>query len=108
MHNVLYSPPIQSYIRLLQAARDAEVIDVQKEIAEAAPVSIRILKEAQLDENFPKRERVKVAQDILDRAGDSKITKAVVTHESSNNIRALLDRVKKHMIETEAEVMADD
>lgn len=73
------SPIVQQQLSIMQAARDADTIDLSKEIMRIAPTALKNLEQALSAqgrfENITAGQQISVSQDILDRAGHGKVIK---------------------------------
>jgi len=69
--SVKNSPILQEQIKLLSGARDAEVVDVAKQIRDLAPKCVKVLNDAIEDDETPQALKIKTSLAILDRAGHS-------------------------------------
>ena len=69
--SVKNSPVVQEQINLLSGARDAEVVDVAKQIRDLAPKCVKVLSDAIEDDETPQALKIKTSFAILDRAGHS-------------------------------------
>lgn len=85
-------------LSLIQGARNAEAIEVTKQIQELAPKALEILNDVMDDvegKNSPML-KVKVATDILDRAGHGAVKRKISLHKnlSEENINNIKQRAK--------------
>lgn len=72
--NTLGSELAQEKLAIMVAERDATTVDLARQIKEIAPQALEIIKDAMEDNGkLCPRDRVKVAQDVLDRAGYSPV-----------------------------------
>jgi hypothetical protein len=103
LSTMMSSPVFKDYLKRLSEKKDTEALDIRKQIEEGAQVGVsellKILKgEDQYAEGVSVNQRIKVAQDFLDREGHGKVTKVqnqtTVTVLSEDRIEALKDRRK--------------
>ncbi len=92
------SPVVQEKLALMHRARDADAIDVAKEIKDFAPVALNILKDVteatgEFDGASPGL-RAKTAESMLDRAGHGAVQKSMglVGHLTAEDIEAIKKR----------------
>ena len=89
------SPAIKEQTELMQGAADAHCVDVAQRIVEMAPKALDVLEGIlEGDEPASTALRLKTAESILDRAGNSKITKnhSITTHLSAEQLEAIKQR----------------
>lgn len=101
LSTMMNSPVFKDYVSKLSSRKDDGAVDIRAQIAEGAQVGVsellKILKgEDVYAEGVSVQQRIKVAQDFLDRDGHAKITKvqtqSVVTVLSEDRIEALKAR----------------
>lgn len=101
LSTMMNSPVFKDYVRKLSERKDEGAVDIRKQIEEGAQVGVgellRILKgEGEYREGVSVTQKIKVAQDFLDREGHAKITKvqthSTVTVLNEDRIQALKDR----------------
>ena len=101
LSTMMNSPVFKDYLKKLSERKDEGALDIRKQIEEGAQVGVcellKILKgEDQYAEGVSVQQKIKVAQDFLDREGHAKITKVqnqtTVTVLSEDRIEALKDR----------------
>jgi transcriptional regulator len=72
--NTLGSELVQEKMAIMVAERDAATVDLSRQIKELAPKALEIIKDALADNGkLGTKDQVKVAQDVLDRAGYSPV-----------------------------------
>jgi hypothetical protein len=76
------SPVFKEYLAKLSERKDEQAIDIRKQIEEGAQVGVsallKILKEEdEYKDRVSVQQKIKIAQDFLDREGHGKITKVV-------------------------------
>jgi len=81
--NVRNSPVVQEHVSILRGARDAETIDLAKEIKEIAPEAVRLLK------------------DIIRGEGDGTNASIALRARESNNMLARVGHGVPHKIQAE-------
>ena len=101
LSTMMNSPVFKEYVNKLSERKDDGAIDIRKQIEEGAQVGVsellKILKgEDEYREGVSVTQKIKVAQDFLDREGHAKITKvqthSTVTVLSEDRIEALKSR----------------
>ena len=93
---ILRSDLVKKRLEQLQVARTANTLSVTRRLVEMAPKALDVLEEALHDETSPIRDRVKVAQDLMDRSGNSKITRGRIEVEHGGKVKNLIQRVKEN------------
>ena len=96
------SPIFLDELQVLQAARDEDSISVAKRIVELAPLALERMREVisdpihmevdgsmKVDDRIEPSLKVKVSQDILDRAGHKAIDKGVTVHLTKSEMEDL-------------------
>lgn len=89
------SPVVREHTELIQAAADADTVDVARRIVEMAPKALDVLEEILEDEERASLAlKARVAESILDRAGNSKIQKVqtLSTHLTFDQLQAIKAR----------------
>lgn len=86
LSTMMNSPVFKDYVSKLSSRKDEGAVDIRKQIEEGAQVGVaellKILKgEDEYREGVSVTQKIKVAQDFLDREGHAKITK-VQTHST--------------------------
>lgn len=84
-------------LSIIQGARNAEAIEISKQIKELQPKAIALMEEVMDDEEkSPRALRVKIAMDILDRGGHGAIKRNVNLNKnlSEENINKIKDRAR--------------
>ena len=71
---------VQAKIAELHGVRDAQTLELKERIRQLGGVSIDVLEQALVDETTPLKERIQIAQDILDRAGQKPVARVVAEH----------------------------
>jgi len=69
--NIKNMPIVQEQIKLLSGARDAEVVDVAKQIRDLAPKCLKVLENILDNEDVHESLKLKASLGVLDRAGHS-------------------------------------
>ena len=77
LSTIIQSPPFKAVLARMIEKRDAALVDVQNQIGELAPDAIEELTRIMYMSNSEER-RMKVARDLLDRAGHGAIKKQAV------------------------------
>lgn len=82
LSTVMNSPVFKEYLAKLSERKDDQAIDIRKQIEEGAQVGVsallKILKEEdEYKDRVSVQQKIKIAQDFLDREGHGKITKVV-------------------------------
>jgi len=82
LSTVMNSPVFKEYLSKLSERKDDQAIDIRKQIEEGAQVGVsallKILKEEdEYKDRVSVQQKIKIAQDFLDREGHGKITKVV-------------------------------
>jgi hypothetical protein len=82
LSTVMNSPVFKEYLAKLSERKDEQAIDIRKQIEEGAQVGVsallKILKEEdEYKDRVSVQQKIKIAQDFLDREGHGKITKVV-------------------------------
>jgi hypothetical protein len=99
--NVRNSPIIQDQLAIMQGARDANTVDIAREIQEFAPEALKLLKDIVRGEGVGKNAstalRAKEANGFLDRAGHVPIRKEqhVHAHLTPEEIEGIKERAFK-------------
>jgi len=78
------SPVVKEHTEIMQGAADADCVDVARRISEMAPKALDVLEEIldDRDQNASLALKLKAAESILDRSGNSKIIKSQNLHMS--------------------------
>ena len=116
---ILNSQITKDYIAALQEARDANTIDLAKQIKEIAPEALRVLRESLVRENMRLAEdpgaqidriHVNIAQDLLDRAGALPPQRGanVHLHLTPDDISGLKRAAMESIPVAQSEVIVDD
>jgi hypothetical protein len=101
LSTIMNSPVFKSYMDKLSEKKDAQALDIRKQIEEGAQVGVsellKIIKgEGEYREGVSVQQKIKVAQDFLDREGHGKVSKvehrATVSVLSEDRIKALKER----------------
>ena len=101
LSTMMNSPVFKNYLAKLSERKDDQSLDIRKQIEEGAAVGVsellKILKgEDSYAEGVSVTQKIKVAQDFLDREGHGKITKVqnqtTLTVLSEDRIQALKER----------------
>jgi predicted transcriptional regulator len=98
----------------LRAMRDGNAVDVQAEIAAAQGVAFATLLEFLVDQNHDKRERRAIAQDLLDRGGNSAVKRVDITRREygPERIAAIkrkaLERARAQGVVVDAEIISEE
>lgn len=101
LSTMMNSPVFKDYVSKLSERKDEGAIDIKRQIEEGAQVGVsellKILKgEGEYREGVSVTQKIKVAQDFLDREGHAKVTKvqtqSTITVLSEDRIQALKDR----------------
>lgn len=101
LSTIMNSPVFKDYLDKLSKEKDSEAIDIRKQIEEGAQFGVsellKILKgEDEYQNGVSVQQKIKVAQDFLDREGHGKVTKvehkATVSILSEDRIKALQER----------------
>ncbi len=108
------SPVVQEKLALMHKSRDADAIDVAKEIKDFAPVALNLLKDIVEGDGDGEQASIGLrggmAKDLLDRAGHGAIQKSMglVGHLTAEDIEGLKKRagmqVEKPLPETTPEI----
>jgi hypothetical protein len=77
--NIKNMPVVQEQINLLSGARDAEVVDIAKQIRDLAPKCVKVLENILDDEDAHDSLKLKASLSVLDRAGHS-VPKNITTN----------------------------
>ena len=77
LSTIIASPPFKAVLARMIEKRDAAIVDIQNQIGELAPDAIEELTRKMYMSNSEER-RMKVARDLLDRAGHGAINKQAV------------------------------
>lgn len=100
--NIFNSEVFKAELEVLQAARDDDSVSVAKRIVGMAPIATERLLEVirepifkidgesvKVDERIEPSLKIKVAQDILDRAGHKAIDKKVIAHLTKDDLKEM-------------------
>jgi len=105
-----YSKKGQAYLNLLQQAKDETVSEtlesVEKGLQQTAPEALQVLQMAlrgELDSNPQTYLRLKVAHDVLDRAGFVKPSKSQVTVQKGGLTEKDIEEVKRRALAAKRE-----
>jgi len=79
------SPAMQAELLKLREAADTEVVSIKKRITELAPRAIEVLAELMDKEGESSKDRIKIATDLLDRAGFAPV-KETISHTNTTVI----------------------
>tara|TARA_R100000808_G_C2135763_1_gene144122 strand:+ start:350 stop:829 length:480 start_codon:yes stop_codon:yes gene_type:complete len=94
----------QKELNIMKVARDADTIDVARQIREIAPQALEVLENIMNDEETAETLKAKVATDLLDRAGYSPPKKVIgaIAHQhfSKEDISKIKQRALKVGIDT--------
>lgn len=104
---VRHSPLGKQKLDMMHASADVEAIDIQKRIAELAPVALETLSNIMTDPNAGATNRRQVAVDLLDRAGFSALKRVSVERGamSREDIEEIKERARRRgLIRDDAEV----
>ena len=98
--NTLNSELAQEKLTVMMAERDASTIDLSRQIKEIAPKALEIIKDA-LNSNtlLGAKDRVKVAQDMLDRAGYSPVQLSMSANMNVHLTRDDLSELKARAVQ---------
>ena len=99
VRNVLSSPLMKQQLELMQAAADAETIDVNAKIKKMAEKAVTYLDELLSNEDAPTSLRAKIAMDTLDRAGFPKHTSISGQVFHAHLTKEDIDRLKSETVE---------
>ena len=77
--NIKNMPMVQEQINLLSGARDAEVVDVAKQIRDLAPKCVKVLEDILDNEDAHDSLKLKASLSVLDRSGHS-VPKNITTN----------------------------
>jgi len=94
------SPVVQDKLLLMGAARDANTVDLAKEIREKAPIALELLKkivEGEID--APISLRAKEANNWMDRAGFSPVRNVQAQVNVSHFTKQDIDDIKRRAVE---------
>lgn len=102
VRNVLNSPLGEQKLAVLRAARDAETTDIGRRIQKLAPLAVERIQEV-LERGFDEHDEktvVKVATDVLDRAGHGAVKKfqglvGVLSAEEIQRIKQESEKIRK-------------
>lgn len=91
------SPIVKRKLEILQGQRDASAIEVRKHIENLAPLALHELQKMMADEGTADRTRMKIAQDVLDRAGfkPANVNVNAQTKLDKDDISEAKERAKK-------------
>jgi len=86
----------QKELSIMKVARDADTIDVARQIREIAPQALEVLEDIMNGDETPETLKAKVATDLLDRAGYSPPKKVIgaIAHQhfSKDDITKIKER----------------
>lgn len=92
------SPIVKQKLEILMGERDASAIEVRKHIENLAPLALDELQKMMTEESTSDRTRMKIAQDVLDRAGfkPANVNVNAQTKLDKNDISEAKERAKKN------------
>lgn len=107
------SPVVREKLEIMMGARDASVLEIRDRIRRLSPLALAELEKILIDDNESSSVRMKIAQDLLDRAGFDPIKKTLdVGRFSEDKINEIKERAKQNglVVEdaTEAEVVEEN
>lgn len=71
------SPVVKQKLEIMMGARDASAVEIRKRIQNLAPLALHRLEEIMEDDTASESVRMKIAQDLLDRAGYDPVKKTM-------------------------------
>lgn len=103
------SPIVKRKLEVLQGERDASAIEVRNHIENLAPLALHELQKMMAEESTSDRTRMKIAQDVLDRAGfkPANVNVNASTKLDKDDISAAKERAKKNGLIQENEDVQD-
>lgn len=99
--NVRNSEVVQDQLAIMRKARDADSIDVAKDLAELGPRAVKIYKECLDNEELSLHTKLRVADTVLDRTGHPRMQKLTGNikhahaHVTAQDIEEIKARVQK-------------
>jgi hypothetical protein len=91
------SPVVKRKLEIMMGARDSSVLEVRKRIQNLAPLALHKLEEILADDKASESVRMKVAQDLLDRAGYDAVTKTMdLTKFGEDRINEIKKRARRN------------
>lgn len=104
--NVRNSPIIQERLSVMKGARDAETVDIAREIRQFAPIALdllkRIIKGEREGELASPALKVSVAKDVLDRAGFAPVRNISMQSVHAHLTREDIEAIKQRAFQTNA------
>lgn len=92
------SPIVKQKLEILMGERDASAIEVRKHIENLAPLALDELQKMMTEDSTSDRTRMKIAQDVLDRAGfkPANVNVNAQAKLDKNDISKAKERAKKN------------
>lgn len=90
------SPMVQEKIRLLELQRDANTVDIARDIRKLAPDALKVLQDLMVNAQTNPNVRSNIAKDLLDRAGHGAVKKTesknLHAHLTSDELSGIKER----------------
>jgi len=102
------SPVVKQKLEIMMGARDSSVLEIRGRIQKLSPLALATLEEIMVDDKTNHTTRMKVAQDLLDRAGFDPVKKSLdLTKYSKEKIDEIKERARANGLVVDEEDIED-